>query len=146
MRAMTELKMERKLRYAMVGGARGSFIGPIHRMAIRMDDLADLAAGCFSRDAAMNAEVALELGVDKDRVYADWRELIAAEKGRIDFLAVCTPNDSHYAIAKAALEAGIDVMEKTGNPLPPQVLESIRRTRCALKAPITTPVGTGFRS
>ena len=110
MRAMTELKMERKLRYAMVGGARGSFIGPIHRMAIRMDDLADLAAGCFSRDAAMNAEVALELGVDKDRVYADWRELIAAEKGRIDFLAVCTPNDSHYAIAKAALEAGIDVM------------------------------------
>ena len=43
-------------------------------------------------------------------------------------------------------EAGIDVMEKTGNPLPPQVLESIRRTRCALKAPITTPVGTGFRS
>jgi predicted dehydrogenase len=110
MRAMTELKMERKLRYAMVGGARGSFIGPIHRMAIRMDDLADLAAGCFSRDAAMNAEVAVALGVDKDRVYADWRELIAAEKGRIDFLAVCTPNDSHYAIAKAALEAGIDVM------------------------------------
>ena len=102
--------MERKLRYAMVGGARGSFIGPIHRMAIRMDDLADLAAGCFSRDAAMNAEVAVALGVDKDRVYADWRELIAAEKGRIDFLAVCTPNDSHYAIAKAALEAGIDVM------------------------------------
>jgi isocitrate dehydrogenase (NAD+) len=43
-------------------------------------------------------------------------------------------------------EAGIDVMEKTGNPLPPEVLESIRRTRCALKAPITTPVGTGFRS
>ena len=110
MRAMTELKMERKLKYAMVGGARGSFIGPIHRMAIRMDDLADLTAGCFSRDAAMNAEVAVALGVDKDRVYADWRELIAAEKGRIDFLAVCTPNDSHYAIAKAALEAGIDVM------------------------------------
>jgi len=43
-------------------------------------------------------------------------------------------------------EAGIDVMEKTGNPLPDSVLESIRRTKCALKAPITTPVGTGFRS
>jgi isocitrate dehydrogenase (NAD+) len=43
-------------------------------------------------------------------------------------------------------EAGIDLMERTGNPLPPSVLESIRRTRCALKAPITTPVGTGFRS
>ncbi|MDO5579495.1 MAG: isocitrate/isopropylmalate dehydrogenase family protein [Planctomycetia bacterium] len=43
-------------------------------------------------------------------------------------------------------EAGIDIMEKTGTPLPDSVLESIRRTRCALKAPITTPVGTGFRS
>jgi isocitrate dehydrogenase (NAD+) len=43
-------------------------------------------------------------------------------------------------------EAGVDVMEKTGTPLPEAVLESVRRTRCALKAPITTPVGTGFRS
>src|SRR3982750_1683388 len=43
-------------------------------------------------------------------------------------------------------EAGIDVMARTGNPLPDGVLQSIRRTKCALKAPITTPVGTGFRS
>ena len=43
-------------------------------------------------------------------------------------------------------EAGVDVMERTGNPLPASVLESVRRTRVALKAPITTPVGTGFRS
>src|SRR4030042_184902 len=43
-------------------------------------------------------------------------------------------------------EAGVDVMERYGTPLPESVLESIRRTRCALKAPITTPVGTGFRS
>ena len=43
-------------------------------------------------------------------------------------------------------EAGVDIMEKLGTPLPDSVLESVRRTRCALKAPITTPVGTGFRS
>ena len=43
-------------------------------------------------------------------------------------------------------EAGVDVMERTGTPLPDSVMESVRRTRCALKAPITTPVGTGFRS
>jgi len=43
-------------------------------------------------------------------------------------------------------EAGVDVMERTGTPLPEAVIESVRRTRCALKAPITTPVGTGFRS
>lgn len=43
-------------------------------------------------------------------------------------------------------EAGIDVMEKTGTPLPTQVLESIKRNKVALKGPITTPIGTGFRS
>lgn len=43
-------------------------------------------------------------------------------------------------------EAGVDVMARTGTPLPESVIQSIRRTRCALKAPITTPVGTGFRS
>ncbi|HEV3122164.1 MAG TPA: isocitrate/isopropylmalate dehydrogenase family protein [Isosphaeraceae bacterium] len=43
-------------------------------------------------------------------------------------------------------EAGLDVMERLGTPVPDAVLESIRRTGVALKAPITTPVGTGFRS
>ncbi|MEO6807719.1 MAG: isocitrate/isopropylmalate family dehydrogenase, partial [Isosphaeraceae bacterium] len=43
-------------------------------------------------------------------------------------------------------EAGVDVMAKAGTPVPDSVLESIRRTGVALKAPITTPVGTGFRS
>src|SRR3989442_14586972 len=44
-------------------------------------------------------------------------------------------------------EAGADVMEKYGgNPLPDEVLEAIRETGVALKGPITTPVGGGFRS
>ena len=43
-------------------------------------------------------------------------------------------------------EAGVEVMERCGTPLPEATMESVRRTRCTLKAPITTPVGTGFRS
>lgn len=43
-------------------------------------------------------------------------------------------------------EAGVDVMEKMGTPIPDATIGSVRRTKCALKAPITTPVGTGFRS
>ena len=43
-------------------------------------------------------------------------------------------------------DAGLDVMEEYGTPLPEHVLESIRRTKVAIKGPITTPVGTGFRS
>jgi isocitrate dehydrogenase (NAD+) len=43
-------------------------------------------------------------------------------------------------------DAGVDVMEKYGTPLPEQVLESVRRNKVAIKGPITTPVGSGFRS
>ena len=131
----------KRLKYAMVGGGKGSFIGPVHRAAIRMDDLADIVAGCFTRDAEANSATASELGVAPDRVYADWQSLIAAEKGRVDFIAVCTPNDSHYAIAKAALEAGMNVMcEK---PLSVAAAEAIdleklaRRKRRILGVPFT---------
>ena len=49
-------------------------------------------------------------------------------------------------ITRDVQEAGVDIMETAGTPIPDSTLESVRRTRCALKAPITTPVGTGFRS
>jgi isocitrate dehydrogenase (NAD+) len=45
-----------------------------------------------------------------------------------------------------AQEAGADVMDRYGTPLPEHVLESIRTNGVAIKGPITTPVGTGFRS
>ncbi len=82
---------DKRLGYAMVGGGKGSFIGPIHRMAIRMDDLADLVDGCYSHSD-------------------DWRAMLERCRGKADFISVCTPNDSHYEIAKAALELGFDVM------------------------------------
>ncbi len=43
-------------------------------------------------------------------------------------------------------DAGVDVIDKYGTPLPEHVLESIRHNKVALKGPITTPIGTGFRS
>ncbi|MEP6463741.1 MAG: isocitrate/isopropylmalate dehydrogenase family protein [Frankiaceae bacterium] len=43
-------------------------------------------------------------------------------------------------------EAGVDIMETAGTPLPPETLESIKRNKVAIKGPITTPIGTGFRS
>ena len=131
----------KRLKYAMVGGAKGSFIGPIHRMAVRMDDLADIVAGCFSRDAKSNAASGAKFGLAPDRVYADWRKLIAAEAGKVDFLVICTTNETHYAIAKQALEAGIDVFcEK---PLSLTVKEAdtlgriAKRKRLVLGVPFT---------
>ncbi len=43
-------------------------------------------------------------------------------------------------------EAGMDVFEKEGNPLPERVIDSIKKNKVAIKAPITTPIGSGFRS
>ena len=131
----------KRLSYAMVGGGRGSFIGPVHRMAIRMDDLADIVAGNFSRDSASNLATAEELGIDSSRTYSDWRSLIAAEKGRVDFLSICTPNDSHYPIAKAALESGMNVMcEKPLSVTSEEAMELerlARRKRLVLGVPFT---------
>ncbi len=50
------------------------------------------------------------------------------------------------AIEWEEVQAGADVMEQTGTPLPESVLESIRRNKVAIKGPVTTPVGKGFRS
>ena len=50
------------------------------------------------------------------------------------------------AFAWDVRHAGVDVMEEAGTPLPPETLESIKRNGVALKGPITTPIGTGFRS
>jgi predicted dehydrogenase len=80
----------KKLKYAMIGGGEKSFIGPIHRMAVRLDDSAELVDGCYSHND-------------------DWHELLERVKGKVDFLTICTPNDSHFEIAKAALEAKMHV-------------------------------------
>jgi isocitrate dehydrogenase (NAD+) len=50
------------------------------------------------------------------------------------------------AIDWKIVDAGVDVMAEYGTPLPEHVLDAIRETKTAIKGPITTPVGTGFRS
>ena len=55
-------------------------------------------------------------------------------------------DNSGASIEWEVQEAGADVMEKYGTPLPDHVLDSIRRNKVAIKGPITTPIGTGFRS
>jgi isocitrate dehydrogenase (NAD+) len=50
------------------------------------------------------------------------------------------------SIAWTDCEAGVDIMETAGTPMPPETIESVRRSDATLKAPITTPIGSGFRS
>jgi predicted dehydrogenase len=97
----------------MIGGGRGAFIGGVHRQAIAMDGLANLTAGCFSTDYRNTLETGTSLGVPRERLYRNYRAMIAAEARRadgIDFLVITTPNRLHYPAARFALEHGIHVM------------------------------------
>lgn len=102
----------KKLRYGMVGGGPGSFIGAVHRKAINLDAKAELVAGCFSRTLEKGLVTAEELGVEADRCYTTYEEMAQKESARadgIDFVVIVTPNYAHFAACKAFLEAGIAV-------------------------------------
>jgi predicted dehydrogenase len=104
----------RRLRLAVIGGGPGSFIGPVHRTAARLDDRFEIVAAVLSSDAERSRQAAAALGIPADRAYADWRALLDGERARpddgADAIAVMTPNDSHHAICAAALERGFDVI------------------------------------
>ena len=103
----------KKLHYGMVGGGKGAFIGNIHRQAIALDNLARLTAGSFSHDFSNTLEIGMDLEIPSDRLYPTYLEMAqkeAARKDRIDFVSIVTPNYLHYPIAKAFLNAGINVV------------------------------------
>jgi predicted dehydrogenase len=95
----------------MVGGGPGAMIGAAHRHAMWLDNQYVIAAGIFGRDPTASATFAESLWVD--RVYDDYRDMAEREAGRddgVDLVAVVTPNDTHFEITKAFLEAGISVV------------------------------------
>jgi len=105
--------MGKKLRYGMVGGGPGAFIGNVHRKAIASEGTAELVAGCFSTNFERNLETGGFYNIDKERIYRDYREMAEGEKQRedkIDFVSIVTPNSTHFEISKAFLEADIHVM------------------------------------
>ena len=101
--------MER-IKYGMVGGDLKALIGEVHRKGIAFDPRAELVCGCFSAVDELNLECAEYYNVDRERVYFDYKDMIAHEADKIDFVSICTPNFVHYEISKAFLEAGVNVM------------------------------------
>lgn len=102
-----------EITYGMVGGGPGAMIGQAHRRAVRLDGLAVLKAGCFSRTPEKSKDFGKELGLESNRCYANYREMAVMEGNRkdgIDFVVVVTPNNSHYEICRMFLEAGIHVV------------------------------------
>jgi predicted dehydrogenase len=103
----------RRLRLGMVGGGLGAFIGPVHRMAARLDDRYDFVAGALASDPRRARASGAALHLAPDRIYDDFAAMAAAERARddgIDLVAIVTPNHIHHAAATAFLDAGIHVL------------------------------------
>ncbi|MGI9625315.1 MAG: Gfo/Idh/MocA family protein [Longimicrobiales bacterium] len=99
----------------MVGGGPGAFIGAVHRSAAALDGEFELVAGAFSSVETRSAEQGRLLGLDADRVYGSYEEMAKREAGlpdgeRIDVVSIVTPNDLHFPVAKAFIDAGIHVI------------------------------------
>lgn len=105
----------RKLRYGMVGGGPGAFIGAVHRRAASLDGLAELVAGAFSSRAESSRQTGQDLFLDPRRVYGGFEEMAEREAAlgddeRIDFVSIVTPNSTHFPVARAFIERGFHVV------------------------------------
>jgi predicted dehydrogenase len=102
-----------RLRLGMVGGGRNAFIGAVHRMALRLDDHAELIAGALSSDPENAKLSGLDIGIAEERAYSDYRKMAEAEAKRpdgIEAVVIVTPNHLHAPVSRVFLEAGIDVI------------------------------------
>ena len=109
------MPLDRKIRYGMVGGGPGAFIGGVHRKAAALDGEIELVAGAFSSSAEKSRQQGRELFLEPSRAYDSWEAMVEGESRlpegeRIDFVSIVTPNVSHYQIARAFLEAGFHVV------------------------------------
>lgn len=104
-----------KVRMGMVGGGPDAFIGNIHRIASRLDGEIELVCGAFSRDPEKSQQFGKSLHLAPERCYENYQRMIQAEAElsadkRMEFVAIVTPNNSHFAIASLAIAKGFHVM------------------------------------
>jgi predicted dehydrogenase len=103
------------IRYGMIGGGQGAFIGGVHRTAAAIAGNWRLVAGAFSSTPDKAKASGAEIGVDPARAYGSWAEMLEREAAlpadiRIEAVSVVTPNHMHAPPAIAAMEAGFDVI------------------------------------
>src|SRR5947209_9126812 len=111
----TNAPLHRKLRMGLIGGGQGAFIGRVHATAGVLDNRATLAAGALSSDPARAKASAPDYDIPANRAYASYQEMADTEARlpadqRIDFASVATPNHTHFEIARAFAEKGINVV------------------------------------
>lgn len=107
--------MEKRLKFGMVGGGPGAFIGEVHRKAAALDGQTELVAGAFSSSPEKTYEIGKNLGLRSSRLYSSFKEMASREaerapQERIDFVSVVTPNHLHFTVCKTFIEQGIHVI------------------------------------
>ena len=102
-----------KLNWGMVGGGEGSQIGPAHRLGAGLDGEFAFVAGALDHRPDQGRDYGQRLGLDADRAYGSWQDMLAGEKDRpdrVDLVTVATPNATHFEITRAFLENGFHVL------------------------------------
>ncbi|MGJ4859949.1 Gfo/Idh/MocA family protein [Labrys sp. La1] len=104
---------DRRLRLGFVGGGRGGQVGAWHAAGARLSNRWDIVAGALSTDPAKARLSGRDWFLAEDRIYDDYHAMAEREAARadpVDAVAICTPNHTHYEIARTFLQAGINVI------------------------------------
>ena len=139
--------LNQKLRMALIGGGGSGFIGRVHVVAATLDNLAELVAGAFSSDPARSHAAAGQFGVAAQRAYGSYGEMLDSEARlpateRVDFVTVATPNHTHFDIAKAAIEVGMNVVcEK---PMTNDLDQAVQLARLVEESGVVFVVAHGY--
>jgi len=109
------LSQKKKIKYGMIGGGPGSFIGEFHRKAAELDGNIELVSGCFSSLPEKSYRAGRELFLNPKRVYGSYKEMVEKESQftedkKIDFVSIVTPNYLHFPIAKEFIKAGFNIV------------------------------------
>ena len=124
------------LRVGFIGGALNSAVGYTHFNSSRLDGHFRVDSGCFSRHPEVNEETARTYNVAPARTYADWRGLLAQERGALDAVVVLTPTPDHKDLVVAALDQGYAVICEKALALSSaecrEIWESVKRNKAFL--------------
>lgn len=115
------------LNLGFIGGAIESAVGTTHKISSQMDNRWHLVSGCFSTDTKSNENTAKSWGIEQDRVYNSWQDLLLSEKNKIDAVVVLTPTPSHAEIVCSALKHGYPVICEKALAVSSAQAKSIRR-------------------
>ena len=98
------------LKIGMIGGGKDSFMGEIHRRAIKKCGCIELVSGAFGSNRNTSYETGKALDLPANRVYGSYRDFFRREallppEERVDFVSIVTSNAMHYPISMSALDA-----------------------------------------